>query len=143
MLHERHVVAHSPVLDGFAVFKPQDVDVVLGDLAVGGRNAHQVAGVSAMKGAVDDDSLSFSNDLTDLPPLVAEHSPEPEHRLLNAGKALRLVSARAVIDRIFGDYFGKAIHVTTGKDLLPDSACPGLEFLSYPAPPGMIQWNRT
>jgi hypothetical protein len=27
--------------------KPQDVDVVLDDLAVGGRNAHQVASVSA------------------------------------------------------------------------------------------------
>jgi hypothetical protein len=36
-----------PVLDSFAVFKPQDVDVVLDDLAVGGRNAHQVASVSA------------------------------------------------------------------------------------------------
>ena len=118
MLHERHVVAHSPVLDGFAVFKPQDVDVVLGDLTVGRRNAHQVTGVSAMKSAIDDDNVSFADDLTDLPPLVAEHSPEPEHGLLYTNKPLRLVRARAMIDPILGDHFRKTIDVTANASAL-------------------------
>jgi hypothetical protein len=87
--------------------------------------------MSAMKGAVDDDNVSFANDLMDLPPLVTEHSPEPEHCLLNTNKPRRLVRARAMIDRIFGDHFRETIDVTTRKDLLPDSACLCLEFLGH------------
>ena len=128
MLHERHVVAHSPVLDGFAVFKPQDVDVVLGDVTVGGWNAHQVAGVSAVEGAVDDDNFSFADDLTNLPPLVAEHSPEPEHRLLHTGTTLRLARTRTVIDGVFGDHLCETFYISVREDLLPDPTRLGLEF---------------
>jgi hypothetical protein len=51
--HERHVIANAPTLYRLAVAETQHVDVIHSNLAIRGRDAHQVAGMPTVQGAVD------------------------------------------------------------------------------------------
>lgn len=48
------------MLDDLAVLEPHDMDVVVGDLSTGRRDAHQLAGVPSVVGRVDDHGVSFA-----------------------------------------------------------------------------------
>jgi len=129
--HERHVVADTPILDRLAITEADNVYVVHGDITVRRRDAHQVTRVPTVQGAVDDDSVAFANDLVDLPALVTEHPSQTEHRLLDAGKTLRLVRACGMIDQILRDHLCKRLDVSIRNDLLPRSTCSCLEFFGH------------
>ena len=55
-----HVVPDAPLLDRLAVAEPEEVDVVVRDLAPGRRDPHQVAGLPAVVREVDGDEIAIA-----------------------------------------------------------------------------------
>jgi hypothetical protein len=119
------------MLGALAVAELDDMDIVVGDLAVRGRDTHQLACVPTMMCAMDHDGVVLADDPVDLPALVGEHPPQPEHRLLHALEACGLPWTRAMGDDVRRHHLRERIDVARGEDLLPGPAGDGLEIVAH------------
>jgi hypothetical protein len=118
---------HAPVLDGHAVLEPLDVDVVVRHLAVRRRDAHEVTRVTGVVRGMDDHRVTLGDHLPDLPLLVREDAPEPEHRALRTLEPAGLLGAPRVVDAVLGNHRGECLDVACREDLFPRPAGCGLD----------------